>query len=167
MLIDAGWTPQRAALVQAVFGISLMVGRVGVGGLINRLFASLVMTVIAIGGAAGCELYAVVPTGGWAFVSASLIGMVVGAEFDVLAYVTKRHFGTLAFGRLYGVVFAVFQLASGLGIAALSMSRSHFGSYTFGFIVFGAIMLLCAFTFTRLGPFTYAMGSPAGPDQAG
>lgn len=160
MLIDAGWTPQRAALVQAIFGVGLMVGRVGVGWLIDRFFAPLVMTVIAIGGAIGCALYAAVPTGGWAFVSACLIGLVVGAEFDVLAYVTKRYFGTLAFGRLYGVVFAVFQLASGLGIAALSMSRSQFGSYTIGFVLFGTILLLCALTFTRLGPFTYTTGEP-------
>jgi MFS family permease len=162
MLIDAGWTPQRAALVQSIFGVGLMFGRVGVGYLIDYVFAPFVMAAIALGGALGCAIYALAPSSGLAFVSACLIGLVVGAEFDVLAYVTKRYFGTAAFGKLYGVVFAVFQLASGLGIAALSMSRGYFGSYTVGFTLFGVVLLLCAVLFMRLGPFTYAVGTRPG-----
>jgi MFS family permease len=163
MLIDAGWTPQRAALVQSIFGVGLMFGRVGVGYLIDHVFAPYVMAGIALGGAIGCGIYALAPDTGLAFVSACLIGLVVGAEFDVLAYVTKRYFGTAAFGKLYGMVFAVFQLASGFGIAALSMSRGYFGSYTVGFTMFGGVLLLCAILFTRLGPFTYGVGERPAP----
>lgn len=164
MLIDAGWTPPRAALVQAVFGVALMFGRVGVGYVIDRIFAPYVMAAVAIGGAIGCALYAAIPNSGLAFLSSALIGLVVGAEFDVLALLIKRYFGTAAFGKLYGLVFAIFQLACGLGILGLSAGRTHFGTYALGFYAFAAILTLCAALFTRMPRFTFDR-SPA-PSEA-
>ena len=133
MLIDAGWSPARAATVMSVFGATMMVSRIGVGILIDYVFAPRVMMVVTLGGALCCFLFATTPAA--AFVSAALLGLLVGAEFDVLAFLIKRYFGTIAFGRLYGIIFAAFQLASGIGIALLSMSQSRFGDYTVGLYV--------------------------------
>ena len=94
-----------------------------------------------------------------AFVSAALLGLLVGAEFDVLAFLIKRCFGTIAFGRLYGIIFAAFQLASGIGIALLSMSQSRFGDYTVGLYALTGLLVACALIQTLLGPYRY------GPDS--
>ena len=157
MLIDAGWSPQRAALVQATFGIALLVARVGVGYVIDQFFAPLVMAVIALCGAVACLLYAVYPAA--AFVSSALLGLVVGAEFDVLAFLIKRYFGTEAFGRIYGTMFAVFQFTSGLSVAAFAFSRQTFGSYTPGLYGLVVILVVAAYLLVRLGPYRYAPGA--------
>ena len=72
------------------------------------------MTTVSIGGAIACMLYALYPDVG--YVSALLIGFLLGAEFDVLAFLIKRYYGNVAYGRIYGVIFGVFYLGSGLGI---------------------------------------------------
>ena len=157
MLIDAGWSPARAATVMSVFGATMMVSRIGVGILIDYVFAPRVMMVVTLGGALCCFLFATTPAA--AFVSAALLGLLVGAEFDVLAFLIKRYFGTIAFGRLYGIIFAAFQLASGIGIALLSMSQSRFGDYTVGLYALTGLLVACALIQTLLGPYRY------GPDS--
>jgi MFS family permease len=155
LLMDAGVTPGRAALVQSVFGIAMMVGRVGTGYLIDRIFAPFVMIAIAVGAAIACSLYATGPTGAVIFVCACLIGLVVGAEFDVLAFLIKRYFGMQAYGKLYGTVFAIFQFGCGLGAAFLPISRARWGSYAPGLYTFAVFLLLAALVFSRFGPYRF------------
>lgn len=163
MLIDAGWSPARAATVMSVFGATMMVSRIGVGILIDYVFAPRVMMVVTLGGALCCFLFATTPAA--AFVSAALLGLLVGAEFDVLAFLIKRYFGTIAFGRLYGIIFAAFQLASGIGIALLSMSQSRFGDYTVGLYVLTGLLVACASIQVLLGPYRY--GPDSGSEATG
>ena len=163
MLIDAGWSPARAAGVMSIFGAAMMIARIGVGILIDYVFAPLVMMVITLGAALSCLLFATMPAA--AFVSAALLGFLVGAEFDVLAFLIKRYFGTIAFGRLYGTIFAAFQLASGIGITLLSMSQSHFGDYTVGLYVLTVLLVACASIQTLLGSYRY--GPDLGPVKSG
>ena len=150
MLIDAGVTPQRAAVVQATFGIFVIVGRLLTGLLIDYISAALVMCVLALGGTIACVLYAYGVTGDVVFLCAALLGMVLGAEFDVLSYLLKRYFGMRSFGKLYGVIFAVFQFGAGAGAAFLPIMRQASGSYRTGLLSFSAATLVCALLLVML-----------------
>jgi MFS family permease len=150
MLIDAGVTAQRAALVQATFGIFVIVGRLLTGLLIDYLSAALVMCALVLGGTVACALYAYGVSGNVVFVCAALLGMVLGAEFDVLSYLLKRYFGMRAFGKLYGVIFAVFQFGAGAGAALLPIMRQASGSYRSGLLTFSAATLVCAWLLVLL-----------------
>ena len=141
LLIEAGWTQTEASFVQALFGFSLLFARVFIGFIIDHVFAPHVMQVVSIGGALACILYAVYPQAG--IVSAMLLGFLLGAEFDVLAFLIKRYFGNIAYGRLYGVIFGVFYLGSGLGILGLSSSHQVFGDYDTGLFIAAGILLSC------------------------
>ena len=118
LLIEAGWSQTDASFVQALFGFALLFARVFIGFIIDHFFAPRVMQIVSVGGALSCILYAVAPDTG--IVSALLLGFLLGAEFDVLAFLIKRYFGNIAYGRLYGVIFGVFYLGSGLGIVGLA-----------------------------------------------
>lgn len=159
LLVDAGVTPATAAVVQSVFGVAMMVGRLGTGYVIDRVFAPRVMIVVSIGAAAACATYASGVNGAIVFFCACLIGLVVGAEFDVLAFMIKRYFGMRAYGKLYGVIFAVFQFGAGIGALALPMSRQQFGSYAPGLYAFGVILMLAALLFSRMTGYAYVPGS--------
>jgi MFS family permease len=152
LLIDSGATPTHAAVVQSVFGVAVLVGRFLTGVLLDYLAAKKLMSLVCVGGAIACGLYAAGATGGMAFVCAILIGAIYGAEFDVLSYVVKRIFGLAIFGRVYGVIFSVFQLGAALGATLLPLSRAHFGSYGPGLIAYAVALLLSAALLLCLAP---------------
>lgn len=84
------------------------------------------------------------------FLCAALLGMVLGAEFDVLSYLLRRYFGMRSFGKLYGVIFAVFQFGVGAGAAFLPIMRQASGSYRTGLLSFSAATLVCALLLVML-----------------
>jgi len=89
-------------------------------------------------------LYAMGVNNDLVFVAAALFGLVFGAEFDVLSYLLKSFFGMKSFGRLYGVIFALFQFGAGCGAAFLPLSRAYTGTYAVGLWVFCGLTMLCA-----------------------
>lgn len=166
MLIDAGLTPQKAALVQSVFGIFLIVGRLGTGALLDRVFAPILMIVVSLGAAVGCLIDASGTTTDIVFVAAALFGLVFGAEFDVLAYLIKRYFGMEAFGIIYGVIFALFQLGSALGSPAFAFSREAFGGYRFGLYGAAFVLLMACVTFACLPKYPAPLQEDLAPQPA-
>jgi predicted MFS family arabinose efflux permease len=158
LLTESGWTPEDArALVTTVFGFALLMARVVVGFVIDHLFAPRVMQTVAIGGAIACVLYALYPDA--AILSAILLGFLLGAEFDVLAFLIKRYYGNLAYGKAYGVIFALFYLGSGLGITGLAWMRQHFGSYDEGMFVAAGVLVASAVLLIWLPQYRYRAGS--------
>ncbi|MDU9392876.1 MFS transporter [Pseudomonas japonica] len=146
ILTEAGISPQRAALMQATFGVFAIVGRVVTGLLLDYICAQLLMMVVVLGASLSCVLYAVGVGPQLAFVAAALVGLLLGAEFDILGFLLKKHFGIRSFGRLYGIVYAVFQLSAGIGAAVLSLMKDSFAGYSTGLMLFAAVLVVCAGT---------------------
>ena len=55
--------------------------------------------------------------------------MLLGAELDLLAYLTSRLFGQLAFGAIYGWMYSLFSIGFGLGPLLVGRMHDYFGSY--------------------------------------
>jgi MFS family permease len=161
LLREAGWTPAETTQLQTLFGFGLLFARVAVGFIIDHIFAPRVMMAVSIGGAIACILYAVYPDA--AYVSALLIGFLLGAEFDVLAFLIKRYYGNVAYGRIYGVIFGVFYLGSGLGITGLAWIRqtSADQSYDNGLYVAATILVASAILLAFLPQYRYRAGAEA------
>ena len=153
LLIEAGWSQTEASFVQALFGFALLFARVFIGYIIDHFFAPRVMQIVSVGGALACILYALVPDAG--IISAVLLGFLLGAEFDVLAFLIKRYFGNIAYGRLYGVIFGVFYLGSGMGIVGLAAIRQTFGNYDTGLFIAAGILLGCVLLTAFLPGYRY------------
>jgi MFS family permease len=165
LLQDAGWTPTETAQLQTTFGFGLLFARVAVGFIIDHIFAPRVLTTVSIGGAVACVLYALYPNVG--YVSALLIGFLLGAEFDVLAFLIKRYYGNVAYGRIYGVIFALFYLGSGIGIWGLPKIRELSGNdYDNGLYVAAAILVASAVLMAFMPKYRYGAGHTAAPDAA-
>jgi MFS family permease len=161
LLREAGWTPAETTQLQTVFGFGLLFARVAVGFIIDHIFAPRVMMTVSIGGAIACILYAVYPD--TAYVSALLIGFLLGAEFDVLAFLIKRYYGNVAYGRIYGVIFGVFYLGSGLGITGLAWIRQSSAdqSYDNGLYVAATILVASAILLAFMPQYRYKAGAEA------
>jgi MFS family permease len=163
LLRDAGWTAAETTQLQTVFGFGLLFARVAVGFVIDHVFAPRVMTTVSIGGAVACVLYALYPDFG--YVSAILIGFLLGAEFDVLAFLIKRYYGNAAYGRVYGVIFGVFYLGSAVGIWGLPKLRELSAdlSYDNGLYAAAAILLASAVLMAFMPKYRYAAGHAVEP----
>jgi MFS family permease len=157
LLQEAGWTRPQAVQLQTLFGFGLLFARVAVGFLIDHIFAPRVMMAVSIGGAIACVLYATYPNA--AYVSALLIGFLLGAEFDVLAFLIKRYYGNVAYGRIYGVIFGVFYLGSGLGIAGIAWLRQTFGNYNNGLFVAAGVLVASALLMMFLPAYRFRTGA--------
>ena len=108
LLTDRGIPANQAVAVFSGIGASLISGRLLCGFLLDRFFGPHVAIAFVILAATG-----VIALLGSANVSpttigAVLVGLGMGAEVDLIAYLQSRYFGLRAFGQIYGYLFAVF-----------------------------------------------------------
>ena len=144
MLRDAGLEQVHAARIAALIGIGVIIGRIGIGALVDRMFAPYVAAAIFLVTAGGCAL---LMNGGASYApqAAFLIGFALGAEVDLLAFLTSRYFGLRHYGFIYATVYACFWLSSSLGPAIAGRLFDHYGDYqttlamVIGLMVFGAL----------------------------
>ena len=125
-----GMARQAAVVAMSVLGIATISGRLLCGWLLDRLSIRLVVPLFAIPAGLAVFLIAQGATGPAAYVCAFGMGMLVGAEIDVLGYTVKRFFGLARYGTLYGLIFALFHLGGAVG--AFSMGALHRTSGSFG-----------------------------------
>ena len=166
ILIDAGIPPQVATAIPAAFGAALIVARVVTGWLLDRVSAIGIMAVLMFGGAVAAVIWGIGPTVPLAVLCAVLAGAITGAEFDVLSYIIPRYFGRRSFGKIYGIMFAVFQLASAIGVFAIGASRGSFGTYAPAMFSLTVVCLVAALLFSRMGPYRYGTVSHGIPGAA-
>ena len=127
----SGVGPERAAWVAALIGLFSIAGRLATGALLDRYRASTVGAVIFLFPAIGCAaLLLGGATGGTALLAAACIGLALGAEVDVVVFLTTRHFGLRSFGALYGGLLFAMSIGTALGPLAASQVFDLYGDYT-------------------------------------
>jgi len=163
LLIDRGFQPQDAAKVAGVIGVSIIVGRLIAGFLIDRFWAPLVTLPMLALPAVACLLLAQteVPVPA-AIVSALLIGLAAGAETDLVAFLTARYFGLAHYGRLYGLQYAVFGFASGISPFIFGRVFDLYGTYRPILFAAAALFVIGAVALLTLGGYPDHSDSPDG-----
>lgn len=130
LLIDRGLTPANAALVASAKGTTVMISRVIIGYFLDKFFAPRVAAFFFFLSTLGLLLLALNINETWLFyLVAIFIGFSLGAEFDILAYLTGRYFGVKAFAEIYGVLFAAILLGIAMGPIAFGYTFDLTGSY--------------------------------------
>jgi MFS transporter, OFA family, oxalate/formate antiporter len=94
--------------------ISVIFGRLSSGFLLDRFFAPRVAQGFALAPIIGIAALALGATGTSAVTSAMCIGLAVGGESDVIAYLVRRYFGLRQYSRIYGTFFSFFGVGSAL-----------------------------------------------------
>jgi OFA family oxalate/formate antiporter-like MFS transporter len=83
-----------------------------------------------------------------AYFCALAVGLAAGAETDMIAYMASRYFGMANYGRIYGLLFLPFGIASAISPAIYGWTRDTTGDYDLalsvasGMFVLGAVVLL-------------------------
>ena len=128
MLSDAGMAPARAGAVASALGFGIIIGRVSTGFLVDRLFAPRVAFFAFTLAAGGCVVLAY-GQAYWAVAATVMVGLAMGAEIDLISYLVARYFGLVAYGRIYGWLYAVFMVGTSIGPIVAGAAFDRFGNY--------------------------------------
>jgi MFS transporter, OFA family, oxalate/formate antiporter len=152
-LTDGGYSTTEAATAVSLFGVAIVIGRIGVGYLVDRFWPPGVAAVAIALPVMSCILLATgTPPLPVAAVAAFLIGIAAGAEFDLIAFLTARYFGLGNYGKLYALQFVAFSLGGGIAPLLFGASFDLVGSYTPMFIGSGFFFALGAMALLTLEP---------------
>jgi MFS family permease len=152
LLADAGVPPATAGAIAGTGGLALIVGRVLTGWLIDRAFAPYVAAgMMAI--SAGClgAMGLIGAPAGW--LGAVAIGLSIGAELDLIGYLTARYFGLRAYGRIYGLLYAAVLAGSAASPLAYGRIADLTGGYAVALYGAAGVLALAAVLFLALRRF--------------
>jgi len=165
LLTDRGSTAQLAALASSLLGVGLFVGRVGCGYLLDQFFAPRVAGLLFSTVAIGIAFLALSHTISSALIAALLVGLGIGAEVDIIAYLTSRYFGLRSYGAIFGSIWAVFGVSGGLGAYLMGFGFDKTGSYVVPLSGFFCAAVLAVLLIMMLGPYRYGVGLSADATQ--
>ena len=155
LLTDRGIPLQIATGALSIAGIAIIVGRMICGWCLDRFWGPYVASCFFVLPMAGIALLG----SGWAYpvplVGAALCGAGIGAEIDLMAFFISRYFGLKAYGKIYGLMFLIFNIGTGLGPALSGRAFDMFHSYKQIFAVYEVALAITCVLLIRLGAYAY------------
>jgi predicted MFS family arabinose efflux permease len=158
LLTDRGSSAELAAFASSLLGVGLFIGRVGCGYLLDQFFAPRVAAFLFFVVAVGIAFLGLGHSIASALIAAPLVGLGLGAEVDIVAYLTSRYFGLRSYGAIFGSIWAVFGLSGGLGAYLMGLGFDKSGSYVLPLSGFFCAAVLAALLTIMLGPYRYRVG---------
>lgn len=156
LLSDHGMPGAIAVRMLVPIGLSAIVGRLLSGYLLDRFFApylaAAIFLVPLIGIAVLLSGTTVIPL---VVIAAVCLGLGLGAEVDIIGFLVGRYFGLRRYGEIYGYIFAVFTIGTGVGPYLMGVSFDATASYKSALAGFCAVLLLSSVLIAMLGPYRY------------
>ena len=162
LLTDAGIPRSQAAATLGVFGLATLCGRLLAGYLIDRLYAAYVATALFLAPIAGFAFlytaHGALPT-----IGVILLGLGLGTEIDLIAFLVSRYFGQRSFGQLYGYCFMAFGWGSAGGrfLGGYIYDLAH--SYGPALIGASGALVIAVILVNLLGPYLYPVERQVDP----
>jgi len=141
LLQDAGLSPTEAGGYAAIMGLSVVVGRLLTGFLVDRFFAprvvAVVFSIVAI-----CCL--VLCFGGvkYALLGAIGLGLAIGSEVDLIGYFTAKYFGLKHYGSIYGAMYSFFCVGALASPILAGYIWDKTGNYNLALIIAAIAVML-------------------------
>lgn len=155
LLTDAGLTPEKAALYAGLMGVGVMIGRAIGGYLLDIFHAPYVAICFLIGPFVAYAFFQSGIDPSLAFIPVLLLGIGMGAEFDVIPFLVTRYFGLKNFGVIYGINISTFSIGTGLGPAIMGFGYDKFGDYRVSIWIAMAALIAGSILISRLGKYRF------------
>jgi MFS family permease len=156
LLTDRGIPISVAIAALSATGAALIVGRLCTGWLSDRVFAPYIGVFFMLFPMFGIAVLGFGIGGISPIIGTICLGIGIGAEIDLMAFLVGRYFGLRQFGTLYGVMFAIAILGNATGSNLLGWSFQLFKTYNPALILFEALLVVACLCFLGLGPYRYA-----------
>jgi predicted MFS family arabinose efflux permease len=159
VLRELSLSREQIITVASFVGLSIITGRLCSSYLIDRIWAPLVAIVMVI---AACGAMLALCWGHPAFSSVTiyvtLIGATTGMEVDLAPFLIARYFGGRHYASIYGAIYGVFGICTGLGALLFGVAHDHMHLYTLVLPLFAGVLLLSGVLLLLLGSYTYPSG---------
>lgn len=130
ILRDVGYGAEQAGALTGLIGLFVMVGRLGVGYLLDKLWAPGLTFVALACGAITCGLLILPALPVWlVIVAAFCLGLAAGAEWDALSYLAAREFGLESYGRVYSLLVVGVAVITAISPPIFGYAFDQTGSY--------------------------------------
>lgn len=139
-----------AVRLQAVLGLSSIIGRLAGGWLMDKIFAPWVTVAAASSAAVGLAM--LLNAGEWGLVAALAgigLGLATGMESDVIAYLSSRYFPTNLLSSVLGVMVAAYLAGAAIGPIILTAGERAVGDVIY--LALGGLLCLAAVVQLTLG----------------
>src|ERR1700680_4867779 len=156
LMTDAGLSPASAAATMGIFGLATMTGRLLAGYVGTALFLAPIAGSVFLASAAGA-----LPS-----IGVTLVGLGLGTEIDMIAFLASRSLGQRSFGEIYGYCFMVFGLGSSCGRFVGGYVYDLAGSYNPALIGAAVALVIAVILVNRLGPYVYPVDRQLEPELA-
>ncbi|MFT2092736.1 MFS transporter [Paraglaciecola sp. 2405UD69-4] len=149
-----GFEQSDAVILASLIGVSVVVGRLSGGFLIDNFWAPGVAVCMLLVPAASCY-FLIQPdlTFTVAAISVLLIGLTAGAEQDLMAFMVARYFGMRSYGVVYGVLYSCFALGAGSGPWLLGKEFATTGTYDNALVYIGIAFVAGSLPLLLLGKY--------------
>ena len=154
IMAEQGLERATIAQIATVMGLTVIVGRLLVGFLVDKFWAPGVaacffcLPVVALLLLLNLEV-----TVSIAFLVAVFIGLAAGAELDLLAFLTSKFFGPAYYPTVFGAIFAFFAVGAGAGPPIYGAAAQATGGYATVLMVSVGLLALCIAMFLALGKY--------------
>ena len=156
-----GFNTSDAVTLASLIGVSVVLGRVGGGFLLDYIWAPAVAFTLLILPAISCFL---LMGGSLDFTIAAcavlLIGLAAGAEQDLMAFLVVRYYGMKSYGVIYGVLYSAFALGAGSGPFVFARVYESTGTYDTVLKYAAVSFILGAVPLLLLGRYRYYIPAP-------
>jgi predicted MFS family arabinose efflux permease len=133
-------------------GPGIIIGRICAGYLMDKFFAPYVTAFFLMGMVTGISILASGTSSMLIFSAAILVGMASGSEISEIAYICSRYFGQKAFGLIYGIMFAAFQIGAVFGAPLMGFYHDQSGDYIGALWMLAVLVTLGAIIIALLKP---------------
>jgi predicted MFS family arabinose efflux permease len=156
ILRSSGFSIGVIHAIVPITGMAIVIGRLGSSYLIDRLWAPMIGFVMLCTAACAFVALSVWAPGSWGAAAIVLvIGLTVGMESDVAAFLVARYFGPRNFGGIYGGIYGAFAVGTGLGALSYGLAFDHFGGYRQALASSAAILVVSGVLLLSLGKYTF------------
>jgi MFS family permease len=153
ILTDRGAAPLAAAGIASLVGVFSIIGRLGTGVLLDRFPGHLIGAAAFLLPIIASVLLLLDGTNPVSqSIAAAVLGLTVGSEVDVIAYLAARHFGLRNFGALYGAMVMALSLGTAFGPLAAGAVFDRHASYAPFLMLTIVLMTSSAAALLSLGP---------------
>ena len=155
MLTDRGISLTTAVGYMSVGGMALIIGRLISGYLLDKIFAINIAIFFLVLPMIGVGILISGAVGSWPMIATIIMGLSVGAEFDLMAFIVSRYFGIRAFGALYGFILMFVNFANAAGMLLMGWCFQLKHSYVPMMWVFEVFLVVTIVLMLQLGPYRY------------
>ncbi|MGE4306270.1 MAG: MFS transporter [Novosphingobium sp.] len=151
---ETGISMDTAVEIAATAGLAGLIGKLGVGWLLDRVQGSLIpFSGFAIGAFGHFLLIGLIGGATPLLIGAMCIGFASGAGLQISTYLISRYAGLRNFGAIFGTISSMMMAGTALGPMFAGAVHDLTGSYDILEMIAAPVMLLCATLFVGLGPY--------------